>query len=147
MFLLRVEAEVRPTEDVSKVKRSILNVVGIDSKDLKVVETPSNELLVVGESRDIKSLARFHEVLRHDRILDAARKVMLASAKGSTLVIKLHKQSAYAGHVSFITYDDESPLGPITIAIVSGKLKDIIDWLAPKTSRGRPLWERGIPSV
>jgi len=72
---------------------------------------------------------------------------MLSLKRGDMLTLKLHKQSAYAGHISFISYDEESPLGPIILTIVSDKLSEIIDWLAPKTSHGRPLWEKEIPRV
>ena len=145
MFMLRVETEVRPTEDVEKVKRALLNIVEV--KDVRHVRSADGYSFLIGESKSITALFRLYELLRQQRILDAARKILQTQRQGNIISIKLHKQSAYAGHVSFVTYDDESPLGPITITIVSDKIDEIIDWLAPKTSRGKPLWEREVPRV
>ena len=145
MFMLRAETEVRPTEDVEKVKRALLNIVEV--KDVRHVRSADGYSFLIGESKSITALFRLYELLRQQRILDTARKILQAQRQGNMISIKLHKQSAYAGHISFVTYDDESPLGPITITIVSDKIDEIIDWLAPKTSRGKPLWEREVPRV
>lgn len=144
MFLLRVEAEARATEDPDKVARAVRNIFDVD---LKVVELSEGYKLVVGESNSIESLRKLHALLRQQRALDAARAYMLRNRRGSSLELKLHKQAAYAGHVSLLTYDEESPLGPIKVLIVSDKLDEIVDWLAPPTSQGRPLWEREAPRV
>jgi predicted RNA binding protein with dsRBD fold (UPF0201 family) len=146
MLLVRVEAEVRPTEDVEKVKKAVLNLLDLDKVD--VVDLGSTYKLIVGESKDITSLIKLHRLLRIERILDTARNLMFKSlVGGNTVVLKLHKQAAYVGKVSLVTHDDESPLGPITLTITSDKIREVIDWLAPKTSRGRPLWEAPIPKV
>lgn len=144
MFLLRVSSEVRPTEDENKVLESITNLFDIDKYE--VVERPPYRELVA-ESKSIASLFKFYEVLRQERILDTARKVMFNGRTEEEIHFKLHKQSAYAGKISFITYDNESPMGPIKVTIRSDNIDEIIDWLAPKTSRGRPLWEKPVPRV
>jgi len=144
MFLLQVRSDLRPTEDLERVLKSIRNLFDIEHYDV-IDSSPYKE--IVCESRKIESLLKFHQILRQDRILDTARKVMLSSMMGNRISLKLHKQSAYAGHVSFVTYDSESPLGPIRVVIVSDNLEKIVDWLAPKTSKGRPLWEYSIPKV
>lgn len=146
MIDIRVEAEVRPTEDVKRVKKAVLNIVDIPKLD--AVDLGDGRMLLVGQSNDIRSLMRLYYLLRTERILDAARNVMLKSLlNNTTMVLRIHKQSAFAGKISFVTYDDESPLGPIVITITSDKIKEIVDWLVPRTSRGRPLWEREIPRV
>ena len=144
MFLLRVEAEIRPTEDPEKVVRAVRNVVDVD---LRVVELSEGYRIAVGESSNIESLKRLHLLLRQERILDAARAYMLRNRRGNSLEIKLHKQAAYAGHISLVTFDEESPLGPIRLLIVSDKIDEIVDWLSPPTSQGRPLWEKPPPRV
>lgn len=144
MLLVRVEAEVRPTEDPEKVVRAVKNLLDIE---LKVVELPEGYKLVVGESSSIDSLRKLHTSLRQERILDAARSYMLRNRRGTSLELKLHKQAAYAGHISLVTYDEESPLGPIRVIIASDKINEIVDWLAPPTSQGRPIWEKPPPQV
>ena len=147
MFMLRAEVEVRPTEDEGKVRKALRNLLSVNDDDIKAVDLGENYKMLIVESRKIATLFKLYELLRQERILDTARSIMYSSRRGEILTIKLHKQSAYAGHISFISYDDESPLGPITITIVSDKLDEIIDWLAPRTSRGKPLWEREVPKV
>lgn len=145
MFLLRIETEVRPTEDAGKVLRAISNLFTVETHSI-VEATPYPRL--IAESRNIKSLLKLHGMLRQDRVLDAARKVFESGIiDGRILRFKLHKQSAYAGHISFVHSDAESPLGPIKVTIESNAVKEIVDWLAPKTSEGRPLWEKPLPEV
>jgi len=142
---VRVEAEVRPTEEVEKVKKAITNIIDVD--DFNIIELGGGLKLLIGESNSIRSLLKLHHILRVERILDTTRSVMFKSLINNTLTLKIHKQSAFIGKLSLITHDDESPLGPITITITSDKIREVIDWLAPKTSKGRPLWERDMPDV
>ncbi len=143
MVYIRVEAEVRPTEDEDKVVRAIRNIIDFDN--LKVVDAGRGYRIVIAESNSIKSLQKLHDLLRRQRILDTARNLLLRKAKGGSITLNLNKQAAYQGVVSFAEGDLESPLGTITITIVSENPEDVVDWLAPRTSRGRPLWERAPP--
>ncbi len=145
MVYIRVEAEVRPTEDEQKVIKAIKNVLDID--DLKVVEAGRGYKLVVGESESLKPLKRMYELLRKQRILDTARNLMLKKAREGTIVLKLNKQAAYQGVISFAEGELESPLGTIDVTIVSDNPEEIIDWLAPRTAHGKPLWEREPPEA
>ncbi|MCS7108129.1 MAG: RNA-binding domain-containing protein [Sulfolobales archaeon] len=146
MIEIRVEAEVKPTEDVEKVKKAMLNLV--DVSKLSIVDLGGGYKLLTGVSNNISSLIKLHRLLRVERILDTARGIMLKSlVGGNTIILKFHKQSAYVGKASLITHDDESPLGPITLTVTTDKVREVIDWLAPKTSKGRPLWESPIPKV
>ncbi len=146
MFILRVETEVRPTENPEKVIKAVLNIFDL-SREVKLIKSGEERYFVVAESRSISSLFKFYEKLRQERILDTARGLLLSSLRDNMLSFKLNKQVAYAGHVSFVTADDESPLGAISVTIISEKLREIVDWLTPKTSKGRPLWEREVPKV
>lgn len=144
MFLLRVEAEVRPTESPDKVAKAIKNLFEVE---LVEVELSEGYRLLVGESGNLESLRKLHQAFRQQRILDSARSYMLKNRRGNSLELKLHKQTAFAGHVSLVTFDEESPLGPIRVLIVSDKIDELVDWLAPPTSQGRPIWEKAPPKV
>ncbi len=144
MFLLRVKTELRPTEDEAKVIKALKNL--FEFEKLEVIEGYPYKV-VIGESKNIASLKKLHSILRQERILDAVRNVLIKSKSGSTVEFKLHKQSAYVGHVSLITYDSESPLGPIVVTISSDKIDEIIEWLTPKTVSGHPIYERPMPEV
>lgn len=143
MARVRVEAEVRPTEDVEKVKRAVLNIIAADH--VSVEDYGNGYMLVIAESYSLRGLARLHERLRAERILDAARSYMLRGIDRDTLVFKLNKQAAYVGRISFIDIDSEAPMGPIVVTIEHANPREVVDWLAPPTRMGRPLYEKPMP--
>lgn len=137
-----VEAEIRPTEDDDKVLRALTNF--FDATNVEIVDTGRSKIIVM-TSDSLTSLFKLHKALRTERILDAARGAMKKGVQGSTLTFYLHKQAAYMGKLSFIDGDHESPLGAIKVVIQHDNIEEVIDWLAPPTSRGRPLWEKEMP--
>ncbi|HIQ03046.1 MAG TPA: hypothetical protein EYH40_01350 [Desulfurococcales archaeon] len=142
MVKIRVEAEIRPTENPKKVEQAVRNV--FDPETIKVEER-GNIKVLVAESRSYRSLLKLHSLLRQERILDASRKILKKGVKGNIVVFHIHKQAAYVGRLTFATERGESPLGPITFIIETKNPKELIDWLTPKTERGKPLWEKEIP--
>jgi hypothetical protein len=128
---VQVEAEVNPTEDLDKVKQAVENIFGSLKLEQKSLRRGS---LLVGQSKDVESLSKFGNLLRRERIRDAARGVLFQGLKGKTITFYLNKQVAYAGHVSFCEPTAESPLGPIKVKIKSGNPRKLIDWLAPRTT-------------
>jgi predicted RNA binding protein with dsRBD fold (UPF0201 family) len=87
----------------------------------------------------------FYELLRRERILDAARSYMLKGLQPGMLVFKLNKQAAYVGRVSFADMDSEVPMGPITFIVETRRPMDVVNWLAPETRMGRPIREYDMP--
>ncbi len=140
---VRVEAEIRPTEDEEKVIKAVKNV--IDVENLRIVDAGRGYRLLVGESNSVNSLKKMHDLLRKQRILDTARNMLLRKAREGMIVLKLNKQAAYQGIISFSEGELESPLGTITITIITENPEELIDWLAPRTAHGKPLWERAPP--
>ena len=57
------------------------------------------------------------------------------------LVFHVHKQAAYVGVLTFVTVTKESPLGPITFVVETDNVRQLIDWLAPRTIRGQRVYE------
>jgi predicted RNA binding protein with dsRBD fold (UPF0201 family) len=143
MARVRVEAEVRPTEDVERVKKAILNVFTPDT--IHVEDLGGGYQLVVAESYSLKGLVKLHEKLRMERILDAARSYMLRGIDRGLLVFKLNKQAAFVGRVSLVDLDAEAPLGPIVFTIEHSDPRAVVNWLAPPTKMGRPIYENPMP--
>lgn len=139
---VRVRAEARPTEDIKKVMKAVRNVF---NGRINIIDGENGLKIIIGESDSAHSLTRLHDLIRIYRILDAARKSLRKGIRGNTIVFKLHKQAAYMGKISFVDSDHESPLGPIIFYIESSNPDRLIDWLAPKTSMGKPLWEINMP--
>ena len=127
---MQVEVEVNPTEDVDKVRQAVENIFG----SLKLEEKPQHRgSLLLAQAKSVENLSKFANLLRRERIRDAARRVLFQGLKGNTITFCLNKQVAYAGHVSFCESVGESPLGPIKAQIKSSNPRKLIDWLAPRT--------------
>jgi len=125
-----VEAKLNPTEDEAKVKRALLNIFP-DAKAVKVTKPDGAELIQLNGS-SMNFLDTFRRLIKQERIRDTARKVFSARTESHQIMIYLHKQAAFAGHVSFCAPVGESPQGPITIRIDSATPESVVDYLTAK---------------
>jgi len=127
---IKIQVEVKPTEDLTKVKQAIENIfVGLNFKETQRNER--NLLIAFGEGSSI--LAKFAHILKREKIRDAARKILYQGTTGNTITFFLNKQIAYAGHISFCEPAGESPLGPIRVQILTENPRRLIERLASKT--------------
>jgi predicted RNA binding protein with dsRBD fold (UPF0201 family) len=125
-----VEVEINPTESIDKVKLAIENIFG--NVQVKVQSMHKGSLLTA-EANGLESLTKFYNLLRRERIRDAARGVFFEGLDGRTIAFCLNKQVAFAGHISFSKEVAESPLGPIKVRIKCDNPRGLIDWLVQKT--------------
>jgi predicted RNA binding protein with dsRBD fold (UPF0201 family) len=126
---------VRPTERVEKVVSAIENIfpgliMDIRADKIEAYNGPD-------------SLRTLHELLRRQKILDTARKVMLRGLVGNATTFQLSKQAALMGVVSFPP--EEEALGSLHVQITAGM--SIINWLAPETENGIPVREFDLNEV
>jgi predicted RNA binding protein with dsRBD fold (UPF0201 family) len=129
--VLQLEVDVNPTESEEKVRRAVWNLFGDMPTSLKPARRGD---VLVGEGKSREVLVTLRNLLKRDRIRDAARKVLYHSLRGNTFTIYLNKQAAFAGHVSFSEAEAESPLGPIRVTVQSEDPDALLDWLASKTA-------------
>jgi predicted RNA binding protein with dsRBD fold (UPF0201 family) len=127
-----VEVEVNPTEDPDKVQVAVQKILGPIQLDKIHSE---DRAYLKGTAEGIEQLWAFQELLRKERIRDAARRVLLKGLDGNTVTFYLNKQVAYAGHISFSQPEGESPLGPIQVEVQCDNPRKLIDWLTPKTPK------------
>jgi len=129
---LDVEVKVNMTEDSNKVRVAVQKIFG----NLNIQEVKSeDESILVGSAEGLEALDAFYDLLRKERILDAARRMFFNGLRGKTITFFLNKQAAYVGHISFSQPVGESPLGPIRVEIQCDNPKSLIDWLTPKTKQ------------
>lgn len=126
-----MEADINPTEDTSRVQRAIENIIGNAEFDIRPQKGGS---LLIAKAKGVNALTKFQNLLRRERIRDAARGVLFQGVSGKSIVFYLNKQVAYVGHLSFSQPTAESPLGPIKVQIRCDKPREIIEWLAPRTA-------------
>ncbi|NPA71175.1 MAG: hypothetical protein GXO26_10255 [Crenarchaeota archaeon] len=136
---ITVWVEVRPSEDVEKVKKAVLNIL---SPTVINFEKIGDRTYLVASAASYRALYKLRELIRKQEIEDSARLVLTRGiVSENKIVIHVNKQAAYAGHLSFVTEEKESPLGPITIIIETNKIRQLIDWLAPRTVRGERIYD------
>jgi predicted RNA binding protein with dsRBD fold (UPF0201 family) len=125
-----IEAEVKPTEDQKKVEKAIQNFFTYTSLE----SVPKHgEKLLIARIKGREGLLKFFERLRQERILNAARKIMIKGLKGKSITFCLNKQVAYVNHISFCEPVAESSLGPIRVNIGCDNPRELIDWLTQRT--------------
>jgi predicted RNA binding protein with dsRBD fold (UPF0201 family) len=124
--------EVNPTEDLEKIKQAVENIFGTVNFKVK---TRKWGRLLTAETKGTTGLTKLHNLLRREQIRDAARKVFFSGINEKTLTFYLNKQVAYARHISFSQQTAESPLGPINIQIRCDNPRELVEWLAPKTTK------------
>jgi len=128
---VQIEADINQTEDEVKVKLAVENMFSNLEFEVKLQRRGR---LLTARTRGIDGLTKLYNLLRRNRIRDAARAVLFGGMSEHFIVFYLNKQVAYAGHVSFSQPAGESPLGPIKVEIRCDTPREIIDWLAPKTT-------------
>ncbi len=139
MVTVKVWTELFPTEDVEKVQKAIGNVL---TMDLEVLDDR-----IIGKGK-LDSLLKLHKMLREEKILDSVRVPMSANLahNKTSFTFRLNKFVAYAGKASFPA--DAGVLGTIHVKVLDDsmtKLEKVIEWLAPPTEEGVPLFENPMP--
>jgi predicted RNA binding protein with dsRBD fold (UPF0201 family) len=88
--------------------------------------------LLIAETEGRESLMKLYNLLRRERIRNAAKTVFFEGLDGKTVSFCLNKQVAYAGHLSFSKETGESPLGAIRVRINAQDSRGLINWLTAK---------------
>ncbi|MFP3044356.1 MAG: RNA-binding domain-containing protein [Thermocladium sp.] len=132
---LVVKAIVNPTEDPAKVSSAVHKMVDLD---LRVINEDGVDY-VVGVSGSIASLSPLRDLVARLGMSRLMREMLRSNMVGDTIEIRLHKQAAYVGAISFVSHDSESPMGPITITITAPDPEKIIEWLVPHSRGGKRL--------
>ena len=126
---VKVEAMIYPTEDREKVIAAVNNVVTVP--DVSELEIGPNIHVVRGRGSGKDSLAKLQNLIKQDRIRDAARALLYSAITTNGIEFHLNKQVALVNHVSFCSAEGESPLGPITVKVECSNPAVVIDWLSP----------------
>ena len=125
-----ITVKVNPTEDFEKVKKAVQNLFPATS--FKKIPQKKGHLLKA-KLDDKAGLSKFYNLLRKERILDAARSILLKGIEGNKITFYLNKQVAYVEHISFCEPLGESPLGPIKVEMTCDDTREFVDWLAPRS--------------
>lgn len=124
-----VEAHVKPTESVDKVKRALANLVFLEN--IEIEEIFSGFKLVRIKCQVMDCLEPFRRKIKAQQIGPAVRNYSYKHISNGELTLLLHKQAAFADKISLIDSEKESPLGPIKIEArgTPEELEKLIDYL------------------
>lgn len=127
MTLVSISCPVNPSEDPGKVRSAIMSLF----PDAVLEEDDG------GFRGTAPGLDRFSQLIRKQKILDAARAVLITGVRGNRTRIMLNKQVATVGKVSFA--DKRPVLGAIEVFIEDDDLLALIDRVAPITVDGEEV--------
>ncbi len=124
---VRVSAETlcNPSEDQSKVKESLLNVL---EGEVMVEKIGDGLYHLKVEGKGPTSIDKIRYGFGRRQVLMAVRKHLKSKAQNGKTVFLLNKQAAYAGVVS-IWEEGESVLGPIKTTISAPDIHGLIEWM------------------
>jgi predicted RNA binding protein with dsRBD fold (UPF0201 family) len=125
---LKVEAPVNSSEDPQKVIDAITNVVERCSPEFRYGSR------VVGRATGAEPLSILYEQVRSRSAMGVLRRMLLDNRASDSTWFLLNKQAATAVIAAVIEEEQESPLGPIRVAISCEELDALVDWLVPEAS-------------
>jgi len=128
---VHAEVMINPTEDSERVRKAVENILWNAEFEVKPLKRGS---LLTAKAKGTDSLTKLYNLLRRERIRDAARTVLFSGLGQKSITFYLNKQVAYVEHLSFSEPEAESPLGPIKVQIYCDDPRRLIEWLTPKTT-------------
>jgi hypothetical protein len=132
-----VETRLNPTEE----KEKLLEIFTFLLPGKEVLEDQRKDgLYLYATSDGLHPLDHFRSILERLLMLDTARQVFFHSILGNKTTLYLNKNAASMGRFSFLERDNQPPLGAIYFTLISGNLEQVIDYVAPRTANGEPIF-------
>ena len=116
---------INPSEDPSKVKEAISNV-------LPNIEIQLGKDSIKATSQNLETLTNIFDTINSRRIHRVYRRCLNKNRSEDSTWFYLNKQAALANTIVLCDEAEESPLGPIKIILTSKGIEQIIDWLVLK---------------
>ena len=123
---VRIMAHIYPSEEEKKVVEAVKNV-------FPTIEIKTNDDVIEGESKDLRSLEKLKNKLGLQAIRDSARREIKKRMSDDSMEFSLNKQAATVDKVSF-SYG-EAPLGEIDVKIEADNPNEILNYLAPNKKK------------
>jgi len=135
-------ADIKPTEDIKKVKQALLNLCPLAS--IEVFREPENITKMKGYATGPESIATLAKKFREQRILEAVRQQLLKSVQNNQLVFAVQRQAAFVNRFHLCDLTDYTAMGPIRVEIRANNIQDVIDYISPPTFKGKPKFRNDL---
>jgi predicted RNA binding protein with dsRBD fold (UPF0201 family) len=96
---------------------------------------------VVVRTSGLEELQIFGDWVRELRLLDTVRERLIRSITGNITALYFNRQAAAMDRIALVDLNDEPPLGPVVLQIVSDSLMFVADKITPRTWKGKELSE------
>ncbi|SES79165.1 hypothetical protein SAMN04488587_1016 [Methanococcoides vulcani] len=146
MIEVKVSTAFNPTEDKERVEMAVMNMFPL----IEIEAVTTDEGNFIEGTGDVESLRNIHDLFRREKIIDTARTRLVAGnyKNPARTHFLINKQVATIGKLNLATQDE--PLGSIHVDIRTDNAEDmeiLIEWLAPPTEEGVPLFEPEMPKI
>jgi predicted RNA binding protein with dsRBD fold (UPF0201 family) len=135
-------ADVKPTEDLEKVKQALLNLC--PPALIEVIRDSKNTITLKGYATGPESIATFAKKFREQRILEAVRQQLLKSVQNNELFFAVQRQAAFVNRFHLCDLTDYTAMGPIRVEMRANNIRDVIDHISPPTFKGRPKFRNDL---
>ena len=119
---IEMTSVVNPSEDIDKIKQAITNIFPFSNFNEK-------ESLAVFQSNNLHSLEKIYEAIHSKQSQKTYKRNLENNLEGNKTWFYLNKQAAFVNKIAICENEDESPLGPIKLILISSQINRIIDWL------------------
>ncbi len=138
MIILTLEAEVKLTENIEKVKKAMLNISPM--VQFEKLPLDANFERLRAKAIGVEAISTLAKKFRDQRIIEAVRQVLLKSVQNDHVVFGMHRQAAFMNRFHLCDLDDYSAMGPICVRINADNIRDVIDYISPPTIAGKPQY-------
>jgi len=119
---IEILASINPSEDPRKVESAIVNI--FPNCEIKL-----EKFSIKGISNDLHLLEKINETIHSMQSQRSYRRAMKKNLDNNSTWFYLNKQAAFVGKIALCEESEESPLGPIKVALTSPTIDRVIDWL------------------
>lgn len=142
MITVVLKADIKPTEDIEKVKEAVLNIC--PPAHIEVIHRTSDSVFLQGTAQGQEAIEILAKKFRDQHILEAVRQAFLKTLESGSLIFGIHRQAALMGRFHLCDLSDISAMGPIRVEIRAKNLRDIIDYISPATIKGKPQYRKDL---
>ncbi len=119
---VHVDCSVSPSEDSQKVRHALANIfpeMDFGEKNHRMQST----------STDLGCLARLCEEIHNRQSQRSLGRQIRLNTHDDSFWFYLNRQAAFAGVAALCEHDDESPMGPIKVSVISRQIASVSAWL------------------
>jgi len=118
---IEISSLINSSEDPKKIETAILNM-------FPNAKIKTDEFFISTTSKDLHLLEKIYDSIHSNQSQKIYRRQLEKNLENDSTWFYLNKQAAFIGTIA-LCEEEESPLGPIKVALTSSNIDEVIDWL------------------